>query len=104
MEELQKLGTIVDDYLKAFNQMDLDPVMQYFAGDVLYQPGGGSEFHGVEAVRRAFLPQFSYVWGRMTLRRRIASLMSLSVRLCSPGRVTSMHGARSHVLWADFLC
>lgn len=66
MEELQKLGTIVDDYLKAFNQMDLDPVMQYFAADVLYQPGDGSEFHGVEAVRRAFLPQFSCVWGSMT--------------------------------------
>ncbi len=66
MEHATDFGLVVDAYLEAFNEMDLDVVMQYFATDVLYQPGDGSEFRGIEAVRKVFLPQFSYVWGRMT--------------------------------------
>ena len=55
----------VSAYLDAFNRMDLEAVMSYFAANAQYHPGDGSEHHGLKAIRRAFLPQFSYAWGEM---------------------------------------
>jgi ketosteroid isomerase-like protein len=55
----------VGAYFDAFNRMDLDATMSYFAPNALYEPGDGCEYHGVAAVRRAFEPQFSYARGKM---------------------------------------
>lgn len=55
----------VNAYLTAFNQMDLDAVMTYFAAQATYEPGDGTTFRGVEAIRQAFRPQFARAYGSM---------------------------------------
>ena len=61
-------GTLDDQvnaYLTAFNQMDLDAVMTYFDADATYEPGDGTTFHGIKAIRQAFTPQFAHAFGSM---------------------------------------
>jgi ketosteroid isomerase-like protein len=55
----------VGAYLSAFNRMDLDEVMNYFADDAVYKPGDGSVYRGKRAIRHAFTPQFAHAFGTM---------------------------------------
>ena len=63
--EVMDLQRTVDNFVDAFNRNDLDRVMQHFAADARYLPGNGREFRGLAAIRRAFEPQFSFVYGVM---------------------------------------
>jgi ketosteroid isomerase-like protein len=64
-----KVGDSIDSrvasYLSAFNRMDIDEVMNYFADDAAYEPGDGSVYRGKGAIRRAFVPQFAHAFGTM---------------------------------------
>ena len=55
------LERLVVDFTEAFNREDIDEGMSYFAEGAIYD-----EFNeGVEAIRRAFVPQFNGAFGRM---------------------------------------
>lgn len=56
---------VVDRFVEAFNDNDLDQVMTFFAEDAVYRPGDGSEHRGPSAIRRAFEPQFNAAFGTM---------------------------------------
>jgi ketosteroid isomerase-like protein len=55
----------VGAYLSAFNRMDLDEVMNYFADDAVYEPGDGSAHRGKVAIRHVLTPQFAHAFGTM---------------------------------------
>ncbi len=54
---------IIDGFLKAFDDNDLDRVMTYFAEDAVYRTVNGVERVGRAAIRREFEPQFSGAYG-----------------------------------------
>ena len=58
-EHILPINERVNAYLAAFNRMDLDEVMTYFAEEAVYEPGDGRVYRGHEAIRRAFQPQFA---------------------------------------------
>jgi ketosteroid isomerase-like protein len=60
-----KISEVLDRFVAGFNDNTLDEVMAFFAPDAIYWPGDGSEHRGVDAIRRAFLPQFSRAFGAM---------------------------------------
>ena len=45
-------------FLDAFNRYDLDGVMSYFSEDAVYEELTGRVNRGIEAIRKAFAPQF----------------------------------------------
>lgn len=55
----------IDGFVGAFNDNDLDRVMNYFAQDAVYRPGNGVERVGRAAIRKEFEPQFSGAYGAM---------------------------------------
>jgi len=59
------INSRVGAYLSAFNRMDLDEVMNYFADDAVYEPGDGSVHRGKGAIRHALTPQFAHAFGTM---------------------------------------
>ncbi len=59
------LQQITSAYLNAFNCMDMNTVMNFFAPDALYEPGDGSRYVGRDAIEQAFKPQLSYAYGAM---------------------------------------
>ncbi|MEK9683846.1 MAG: nuclear transport factor 2 family protein [Rhodospirillaceae bacterium] len=61
----EELETLSIGFTKAFNAEDLDAVMSYFAPDAVYNEFNDLEHSGVEAIRRAFGPQFSGKFGKM---------------------------------------
>ena len=61
----RSLAAIVDEYMRAFNDNDLDRVMTYFAEDAVYRPGNGVERVGRAAIRRELEPQFRGALGAM---------------------------------------
>lgn len=64
-EVRDSINSQVGAYLSAFNRMDLDEVMTYFADNAVYEPGDGSLHSGKGAIRRAFTPQFTHAFGTM---------------------------------------
>lgn len=50
-------------FLDAFNRYDLDGVMSYFSADAVYEELTGRVNHGLEAIRKAFAPQFEGKFG-----------------------------------------
>jgi hypothetical protein len=60
-----RIADVLDRVVAGFNANSLDDVMAYFADDAVYRPGDGSEHGGREAIRQAFLPQFSGAYGAM---------------------------------------
>jgi len=70
-DEVQdSINSRVGAYLSAFNRMDLDEVMNYFADDAVYEPGDGSVHRGKGAIRRAFTPQFAHAFGTMVFKEQ----------------------------------
>lgn len=58
------LHEIIDQFVAAFNDNDLDRVMTFFSDDAEFS-GGGKSFKGKAAIRRAFEPQFGGIYGAM---------------------------------------
>ena len=61
----QQLGDLTSRFMKAFNRNDLDSVMEFFADNAVYDEFNGKSNHGKVAIRAAFTPQFSGVFGKM---------------------------------------
>jgi uncharacterized protein (TIGR02246 family) len=59
------LATVVDDFVAAFNDNDLDRVMSFFAADAEYRPGDGAVHRGHAAIRAELAPQFAGRYGVM---------------------------------------
>ncbi len=60
--ELEKL---VIDFTEAFNREDIDEVMSYFSDDAIYDEFNDIRHVGKDAIRAAFVPQFSGEYGRL---------------------------------------
>lgn len=61
----QSIIDTLDGYLEAFNALDLDRVVSYFADDAVYRPGTGVERVGRAAIRDELQPQFDLAYGAM---------------------------------------
>lgn len=61
----QSIVDTLDGYLEAFNALDLDRVVSYFADDAVYRPGTGVERVGRAAIRDELQPQFDLAYGAM---------------------------------------
>jgi uncharacterized protein (TIGR02246 family) len=61
----EELIEITQRFLDAFNREDLDAVMEFFADDGLYDEFNGRRNVGKAAIRAAFVPQFTGVFGTM---------------------------------------
>ncbi len=59
------LEKLVIDFTKAFNREDIDEVMSYFVEDAIYDEFNGVRNVGLEAIRKAFEPQFTGKFGVM---------------------------------------
>jgi uncharacterized protein (TIGR02246 family) len=59
------IAEIVRQFVDGFNTNSLDEVMAFFADDAVYEPGNGEVHRGRDAIRKAFLPQFSGAFGTM---------------------------------------
>ena len=60
-----KLQKLVVNFTEAFNREDIDEVMSFFSQDGFYDEFNGTRNIGKEAIRTAFQPQFSGVFGKM---------------------------------------
>ena len=61
----QPIAQVLARFNQAFNRLDLDEVMTFFADDAVYDPGDGTRHRGRAAIRRAFAPQFAGAFGAM---------------------------------------
>ena len=61
----ERLLRLTNEFLDAFNRLDLDAVMSFFAEDGIYEEFNGKESRGLEAIRAAFEPQFAGKWGKI---------------------------------------
>ena len=59
------LEKLVVDFTEAFNREDMDEVMSYFSDDAIYDEFNDIRHVGTEAIRAAFVPQFSGEYGRL---------------------------------------
>jgi len=59
------IADVIERFVAGFNTNSLDEVMTFFADDAVYRPGDGRECRGRQAIRDAFLPQFSGAYGAM---------------------------------------
>ena len=59
------LEKLVIDFTEAFNRENIDEVMSYFAEDAIYDEFNDIRHVGTDAIRAAFVPQFSGAFGRM---------------------------------------
>ena len=59
------LAAMVEGYVKAFDDNDLDRVMTFFADGAAYHTPAGDERVGLAAIRRELEPQFRGVYGAM---------------------------------------
>ena len=63
--ERQRLVELTNQFMDAFNRNDLDAVMSFFADNAVYDEFNGTHNEGKEAIRTAFEPQFTGVFGKM---------------------------------------
>lgn len=63
--ERDRLHRLTVDFLDAFNRVDLDAMMGFFAPDGVYDQFDGVSAVGFDAVRAAFEPQFTGRFGEM---------------------------------------
>ena len=61
----QQLADLTRRFMTAFNDNDLEGVMAFFADDAVYDEFNGTRNHGTDAIRTAFVPQFSGRYGAM---------------------------------------
>ena len=59
------IADVLRAFVDGFNTNSLDEVMAFFADDAVYEPGEGRTHRGRAAIREAFVPQFSHVFGTM---------------------------------------
>lgn len=59
------LEKLVIDFTEAFNRENIDEVMSYFTEDAIYDEFNDVRHTGTDAIRAAFIPQFSGAFGRM---------------------------------------
>jgi uncharacterized protein (TIGR02246 family) len=52
-------------FVEAFNRLDLDAVMEFFADDAVYDEFNGRRNHGREAIRAVLTPQFTGAFGQI---------------------------------------
>ena len=52
-------------FTRAFNENDLDGVMEWFAPDSVYDQFDGAQARGSDEIRKAFEPQFAGAFGVM---------------------------------------
>lgn len=60
--------TLIDaarEFTRAFNENDLDGVMEWFAVDSVYDQFDGTQARGRDKIRTAFEPQFAGAFGVM---------------------------------------
>ncbi|UQU61751.1 nuclear transport factor 2 family protein [Couchioplanes caeruleus] len=60
-----ELGRIIDSFVAAFNDGELDTAMAHFADDAEYLPGNGSVHQGTAAIRAEFAPPFAGRFGTL---------------------------------------
>lgn len=60
-----ELRDLVLEFTDAFNRDDLDAVMSFFAEGAFYDEFHGGRSQGLEAIRKAFEPQFAGRFGRI---------------------------------------
>ena len=65
LHDRDTLASTTADFLAAFNAMDLDGVLGFFATDGVYEEFNGHESKGHDAVRAALKPQFEGGFGPM---------------------------------------
>lgn len=66
MSRRDELLALTNDFMDAFNRMDLDSTMSYFAAEgAVYDEFNGSMNNGLDAIRGAFAPQFEGAFGEM---------------------------------------
>jgi hypothetical protein len=61
----QELLDLTRRFVDAFNRNDLDTVMDFFADNSYYDEFNGRRNTGKDAIRAAFVPQFSGAFGKM---------------------------------------
>ncbi|MGE0680629.1 MAG: nuclear transport factor 2 family protein [Candidatus Binatia bacterium] len=61
----QHLTQLTSRFMEAFNRNDLETVMSFFAENAVYDEFNGKRNDGIPAIRAAFAPQFSGVFGHM---------------------------------------
>ena len=61
----EQLADLTRRFVDAFNRIDLDAVMEFFADDAIYDEFNGRHNRGRDAIRAAFTPQFTGAFGRM---------------------------------------
>jgi ketosteroid isomerase-like protein len=63
--EPSKLIDAAREFTRAFNENDLDGVMEWFAVDSVYDQFDGAQARGLDQIRSAFEPQFAGAFGVM---------------------------------------
>lgn len=63
--ERQRLIELTHRFMEAFNRNDVEAVMAFFAADAVYDEFNGKRHEGKEAIRAAFIPQFTGAFGTM---------------------------------------
>ena len=63
--EPSKLIDAAREFTRAFNENDLDGVMEWFAADSVYDQFDGAQARGLDQIRSAFEPQFAGAFGVM---------------------------------------
>ncbi len=61
----QELLTLTDQFVDAFNRMNLDDVISFFSEDAVYEDSSGGSHVGHEAIRTAFEPLVGGSRGRI---------------------------------------
>ena len=61
----QELLTLTDQFVDAFNRMNLDDVVSFFSQDGVYEDSAGGKHVGHEAIRAAFEPLVGGSRGRI---------------------------------------
>jgi ketosteroid isomerase-like protein len=61
----QELLALTDQFVDAFNRMNLDDVVSFFSEDAVYEDSAGSRHVGHEAIRTAFEPLVGGSRGRI---------------------------------------
>ena len=61
----QELLTLTDQFVDAFNRMNLDDVVSFFSEDAVYEDSSGGRHVGHKAIRTAFVPLVGGSRGRI---------------------------------------
>ena len=61
----QELLALTDQFVDAFNRMNIDDVVSFFAEDAVYEDSSGGRYVGHKAIRNAFEPLVGGSRGRI---------------------------------------